>query len=204
MIKTIGTIPAEKLLGMQIDLFTKLRSGALTIHQFEMFLKKQNPFMIPTAVTLGASGTQDALEDLDFKGLIDIKKEVWNMTLKPEFVFSAHTVEVNLAIITARDLGFERAVTRDEIYERATSADFNYSLCPPEVGLQLRLRYLNQPKGESLAIAMESIKVYKHGSDNILGVSNCNTSGPPELKTYDGNYDRVWELDDMWVFLRPS
>jgi hypothetical protein len=46
----IGSMPAEveELLGMQIDFNTKLRSGALTVEEFKLFLKRQNPFASPS------------------------------------------------------------------------------------------------------------------------------------------------------------
>ena len=47
----IGSVPAEKLLGMQIDLNTKLRSGAITVEEFEEFLKRPKPFAASTSET---------------------------------------------------------------------------------------------------------------------------------------------------------
>lgn len=40
----IGSVSAEKMLGMQIDLNTKLRSGALSVGELEEFLNRRNPF----------------------------------------------------------------------------------------------------------------------------------------------------------------
>lgn len=42
--QVIGSISAEKLLGMQIDFATKLRSGAISIGEVEEFLNRRNPF----------------------------------------------------------------------------------------------------------------------------------------------------------------
>jgi hypothetical protein len=44
-------------------------------------------------------------------------------------------------------------------------------LCPAEVGPQLRLDYRDQPRGESLIIAMEPVNTY-NGDPTILSLMN--------------------------------
>ena len=43
--QSIGSISAVDLLDLQSDLTTKLRSGALTVEEFKLFLVRQNPFV---------------------------------------------------------------------------------------------------------------------------------------------------------------
>jgi len=52
----IGSVSAEKLLGMQIDLNTKLRSGALTVDELDSFLNRRSPFGILSAYEATAKG----------------------------------------------------------------------------------------------------------------------------------------------------
>jgi hypothetical protein len=204
MIKTIGSIPAEKLLGMEIDLFSKLRSGALTIHQFDLFLKKQNPFTIPPFLKLGTFGTFGELNQAISDAGGEVPKRAWDLMLRPEFTLAEVVTEIKLVTVTAGELGFQSSATRDEIYERATSKDFNYTLCPPEVGPQLRLQYLNQPHGEDVAIGMEPIKLHRTTLGVIFAVSNLTDTRPPQLNVYDGQGERVWEKTDIWVFQNPN
>ena len=52
-------------------------------------------------------------------------------------------------------LGFPNGATLKEIYAKAK--DLGLELCPAEVGPLLRLNYPDQPNGEYLRIAMETI-----------------------------------------------
>jgi hypothetical protein len=57
------------------------------------------------------------------------------------------------------ELGFpEDGASIDAIYARARS--FGLELCPPDLGLALRLKYVNQPRGEFLHIAMRPVALY--------------------------------------------
>lgn len=69
--------------------------------------------------------------------------------------FTLSTIErkIDLVRITPKDLGFSNGAYRKDIYKRAL--EVGLKLCPLEVGPQLRLQYLDQPKLESLQIGME-------------------------------------------------
>jgi hypothetical protein len=79
---------------------------------------------------------------------------------QPEFRLSADIRTIDLARVNVGELGFSATSmpSLSAIYEKAKSAGL--SLCPPEVGPQLRLQYLDQPLGEFLAIAMAPISNY--------------------------------------------
>lgn len=62
---------------------------------------------------------------------------------------------IDLVRLTVKDLGFDRVATTDQIYERAQK--LGLELCPAEVGLRLRLSYIDQPLGEWIVIGMEQI-----------------------------------------------
>lgn len=63
--------------------------------------------------------------------------------------------EVDLVILTPKDLGFTANPTTTELYARAKKR--GYDLCPADVGPVLRVNYDDQPNGEWLYIAMEPI-----------------------------------------------
>src|SRR3989344_3160800 len=85
---------------------------------------------------------------------------------------SAFTVEeskreVDLVLITSEELGFKDSATRRDIYERAQ--ELGLTICPPEVGPQLRLQYEDQPCGQHLNIGMEPIEVYSKTETEYWG-----------------------------------
>lgn len=74
----------------------------------------------------------------------------------PEFEISADKMSADLVKVTAEELGFKEGARRTEIYQQASI--LGLSLCPNEVGPQLRLQYMDQPSNESVSIAMELIE----------------------------------------------
>jgi hypothetical protein len=78
---------------------------------------------------------------------------------RPAFALSRTRTEVDLVVLSVSELGFgKEGASLKDIYARAQTLGF--TLCPPEVGPQLRLQYLEQPPGEVVHIAMEPIAKY--------------------------------------------
>jgi hypothetical protein len=89
---------------------------------------------------------------------------------RPAFPFNETPIELDLVILTVFELGFGDASGNDlelgtrveaslhDIYARAKALGFE--LCPAEVGPALRLKYLDQPPGEFLHIAMKPVARY--------------------------------------------
>lgn len=126
---------------------------------------------------------------------------------KPEFERSVipQETEVDLAVLSLSELGFESGETLEEIYRKAK--ELGLELCPAEVGPQLRLQYKNQPRNEKLNIAMDPIGSWT-GCTQVFMVG-CVWNGPEKDKQYltqqdskggPGNY---WDLTDEFVFIRP-
>jgi hypothetical protein len=90
---------------------------------------------------------------------------------RPAFHLSRIKQELDLVVVSLVDLGFraDANVALEGIYDRAEL--LNYSLCPAEVGPQLRLQYLDQPAGEFLHVAMEPIATFT-GEPTDLTVGN--------------------------------
>ncbi len=116
---------------------------------------------------------------------------------KPAFTATESVTEVELVVVSVAELGFKDGATRKDIYIRAQ--EFGLDLCPPKVGLQLRLQYTDQPKGEWLVIAMEPI-IDSDGDLSLFSVGRDDDgrwlsarSGRPGL--FCGGHDR-------FVFLR--
>lgn len=63
--------------------------------------------------------------------------------------------EAKLIRLRVEDLGFPSGATTDQIYVRAE--ELGLELCPPEVGPQFRLQYVNQPMNEYIYVGMKQI-----------------------------------------------
>jgi hypothetical protein len=106
--------------------------------------------------------------------------------------------EIDLVNISVAELGFKKEAAGKQIYERATK--LGLQICPIEVALQLRLQYRDQPKGESLFVAMIAIPDL-HGNQ-IIFVEEHGDLGP-------ALYSRFWNSrytyygNERWVFVRP-
>jgi hypothetical protein len=69
------------------------------------------------------------------------------------FAVAKKKTAIDLVNMSVEELGFQRSQTYKGICTRARN--IGLALCPAEVGPQLRLQYLEQPKGECLWIVME-------------------------------------------------
>ena len=199
--KTIGSMPADELLGLLIDLATKLRKGAISIAQFKIFLQGQNPFGVPPIIQLGTfKATGHLMAALDTLGgyISPCAEEIMS---KPEFTLAETKRDVELVVTSGSKLGFTESKTLQEIYERATSEEFGYMLCPPEVGPQLRLQYLGQPKDEHLLVGMDPI-ADSRADLRIFSVGHNEVSNMLLNATFV-RADYTWNPKGCWVFLRP-
>lgn len=117
--------------------------------------------------------------------------------LKKVVVAESET-ELDLVIVTPRELGFTENTRRDAIYERAQ--ELGLQLCPNEVGPQLRLQYGDQPLNEWMVIGMEPLT----DSDGDLRLFYVvHLSDGRWLHSNYGSPDDVWSLDYRFVFALP-
>jgi hypothetical protein len=116
---------------------------------------------------------------------------------QPKFTITQEETEVDLVVVSATDIGFERDATREQIYARAKEKGLE--LCPPDVGPQLRLQYKDQPEWQRLLIGMEPITVWSNME--VFGLENIN--GRLWLTAHTGNPDFAWSKFESWVFIRP-
>ncbi|RJO58882.1 hypothetical protein C4546_04755 [Candidatus Parcubacteria bacterium] len=106
---------------------------------------------------------------------------------------------LELVRVSVADLGFPSGATRAQIYEAALCNGL--SLCPAEVGPQVRLQYMDQPKGERFFIAMEPIPD-SVGNPLVFYVERADVA-----RWLIGRWskpDYVWYGDDQWVFCRSK
>jgi len=109
--------------------------------------------------------------------------------------------EINLIRLTVKDLGFTKNATTDQIYQRA--AELGLELCPPEVGLYLRLNFSKafkreQPISDYPRVAMKQII----GSDGYPDVFYVDRDGDGErwLHGYWARPTDEWTPTRVFVF----
>lgn len=160
-------------------------------------------FKVWKTIRIGNLKTADEVRaSLKVKGCVvtDYTLEIINNPAL--FSLSPQEGEVDLVVVTPADLGLGE-VRLPEVYAKAFS--LGLSLCPAEVGPQLRLQYTDQPKGESLVIGMEPIVPNPQdmlGSIDVFGVGAGTSSGRKWINRTCGNPTLYWPVGTKFVFVR--
>ncbi len=114
----------------------------------------KNPFAVLTTVELGSGYCiQDLgamLIDLGHQMMGAVRGVLQNPPFQP-----SETMEVDLVSVSVADLGLEDGVSREVAYGRAQ--ELGLKTCPHDAAPMLRLKYHNQPNGETLIVATEPL-----------------------------------------------
>ena len=113
------------------------------------------------------------------------------------FTASTKETEVDLVVVSVAELGFPKGATRQKIYRKVQ--ELGLTLCPAEVGPQLRLQYPDQPLNERLLIGMEPI-AGSVGGFEVFRVERYD--GGSWLGSDYGSAGVFWGGGYRWVFLR--
>lgn len=150
-------------------------------------------------ISLGTYASTNAMfKALDDRVDIHIGDLAEEILHRPTFTISKSKIDVQLVVLSVRQLSSGKQSSLAAIYARARK--LGYELCPPEVAVQLRLQYYDQTAGESLDIAMEPIATYEgvlvgltvgNGGAGLMLVGAPVT---PETVPYQGS---------RFVFIRP-
>jgi len=180
-------------------LYSLIVTVGLAVFSNPVLAQQQREIQIWRTTTLGfhkgVNSYRDALDAAKIK-IGDAADEILG---RPAFHYVKEKVEVELTLVSAAELGVETESPLSEVYQRATQ--FGLTLCPPEVGPQLRLDYRNQPVGESLLIAMEPVKTY-HGEPTILSLMNFGSG--LALVGSDGRPESIVSGYLRFVFALPK
>lgn len=105
---------------------------------------------------------------------------------------------IDLVILTPKDLGFTSYCTTTQLFDEANLAKYGVELCPAYVAPFLRQEYMNQPNGEWLYIAMNPI-TDSGGNPGVFGVGRRDGG---EVWLYGDWADPgdVWNLGGRFVF----
>jgi hypothetical protein len=127
------------------------------------------PFHIWRMTTLGSYKGVDAYRDALDAANIKIGDAANEILGRPAFPYVSEKTKVELTVVSAAELGVESESSLADFYNRARQ--LGLMLCPAEVAPQLRLDYRDQPRGETLIIAMEPVNTYS-GEPTILSLVN--------------------------------
>jgi hypothetical protein len=164
------------------------------------FLRQENywptpdSFPIWTTITIGNTSLDKLSQKLKDNGM---KVSDWAADIMKQDAFTVAEQEerIDLVNVSVAELGFDKATCYDAICARAKERGLE--LCPPEVGPQLRLQYLDQPLSEWIVVAMEAIR----GSVNGLSVFSVgHDDGGLWLCGGYGGADDFWYPGHRFVF----
>ena len=141
----------------------------LAVFSSPVLAQQQREIQIWRTTTLGSHKGVDSYRDALDAAKIKIGDAADEILGRPAFLYVKEKTEVELTVVSAADLGVESEAALADVYKQAKQ--FGLALCPAEVGPQLRLDYRDQPRGESLNIAMEPVATYS-GEPTILSLLN--------------------------------
>jgi len=141
----------------------------LAVFSSPVLAQQQREIQIWRTTTLGFHKGVDSYRDALDAAKMKIGDAADEILGRPAFLYVKEKTEVELTVVSAADLGVESEAALADVYKQAKQ--FGLALCPAEVGPQLRLDYRDQPRGESLNIAMEPVSTYS-GEPMILSLLN--------------------------------
>ncbi len=117
----------------------------------------------------------------------------WAGDVLPKVSFSSERKTLDLVVVTVAELGFPRGAKTREIFAAAQKQGL--SLCPSEVGPQLRLQYKDQPRSEWIHIAMRPLNDsgYNYGLF-FVGCDEASRLWLYDAVGVDGRWDSKYRL----------
>ncbi len=149
--------------------------------QFGAFLKNGGRVMVNVrafqvwkTIKLGTHKDAAALKQAIVENGLQMIDRASDIIGKPAFTLATEETTLDLVNVSVADLGFTKVALLNDVDIYARAIELGLSLCPAEVGPQLRRQYLDQPKGEWLRIAMKAIadsggdiNVFRVGHDEV-------------------------------------
>jgi hypothetical protein len=150
-------------------------------------------------ISLGTYTSRIAMFDALDRSHIHIGDLAEEVLHRPAFTISKDKMEVQLVVLSVKQLSSRKQSSLGAIFARARK--LGYELCPPEVAVQLRLQYDDQPIGEFLDIAMEPIATYE---GELVGLSVISGGAGLLLVGQSLSLDTIPNPGARFVFARPT
>ncbi len=159
-----------------------------------LFTKKAKSWPVWRTVELGTYRDAKAMKSaIENAGMY---VSGWAEDILGKVSFARAKKTLDLVVVTVADLGFPEGATTKEILDAAKKQGL--SICPAEVGPQLRLQYKDQPLGEWNFIAMQPI-VDSVGDSMLFLVGRHD--GKRWLSSGFGNPGLLWFSFYRFVFV---
>jgi hypothetical protein len=162
---------------------------------------------ISKVVQIGGRTTADLLVALRNRA-VALNESAERLFASPLFTTLPERLSITIVELAVEDLGFPQGATISEIVDRAVANGLGY--CPLELGLHLRLQYLDQPEGfvgqpvrahqapvGSITIVSEPLDA---DDDFPKGFYLRRIEGVLWLRGYQSGADHIWSPDDRLVF----
>ena len=117
-------------------------------------------------IEIGGKTSRQLEHEMEQEG-INISSYAREMLHDSHFTTLETPKELDLAIVTVRNLGLKGYPTTDQVYSRI--AELGGEFCPAETAAHLRLAYKNQPLGEWLTMGMKLI-ADRGGNPDVFGL----------------------------------
>lgn len=150
-------------------------------------------------ITIGAYRDLPTLRAALREAGCGIGDDVDAMLVSHAFPLAHDPKEIDLVVLSVAQLGFPSEASRTAIFARAE--ELGLQLCPPEVGLLLRLQYPDQLIGEFLTIAMKPIHM-ANGELEDMTVANGGAGQLLIAGQAPPNQTLSW--NELLVFARKS
>lgn len=146
-------------------------------------------------VTVGGISKKKLLQSLSDKK-IGLNIYAHQILSHPNFKFTKQQKTYSTCLVKVKDLELSSGGTLKEIFQAGEK--FGLKLCPPDLALYLRIKYLNQPEG-AIRIAMNKINNEKDFPDGFYLRSE---KGLLWLRAHKAEKDYKWKPEAEFVFVK--
>ncbi|PKL42307.1 MAG: helicase [Candidatus Riflebacteria bacterium HGW-Riflebacteria-1] len=113
----------------------------------------------------------------------------------PHFTIS-EPQQVNLAVVSAQELGLNNGGTSSEIFAAASRQGL--ALCPLELAAHFRLQHMDQPEGPYLTVASAKTR---DDEEYPNGFYLRRLNGTLWLRGYRATSDYIWDPSSAFAFI---
>ena len=157
-------------------------------------------------LTIGGKTKEKLIRKVESQTLIsDQGSYLWfteRMINHKDFLILDKVKNIELVIVSVKELGFDNRPTTEQIYAKAQ--ELGYKLCPAEVGpyLWLRYQYADQFRYSYTLIGMSYISIRQLGDETICPSIFCIRAGDDsQLELTGRGTASRWNSDDEFAFV---